>query len=453
MSSPPQSEIRHDILTSAAFRLTLRFAGIFVVCLLLLDLGIGLAARWSVEHQTKGEVEEQLSELREVFDQGSARALTETIAEIAKKLEEDGLVLGYQSADGALLAGELLIPRPEIGWSVFTPEGIDDDEALWVKMARLPDGTLLSVAAGSETYHDISELMLAGAFWTIAIAFPLALLSGALLSRTVLRRLAQIAETAEGIRDGELSRRASLLGTGDEFDRLAENLNAMLDTIESLTRNLRNVSVGISHELRSPLARIRNRLVELKGSGMAMDDAGPTIDGALAEIDGALTTFDALLRIGQIEADAQRKGFETVRFSDLVAELAEVYEPVAIERGKQFSAQVTPDVELRGNRALLTQMISNLLENAIEHTPVGTTINLELNAAAEGRRLIVRDDGPGIPPTESERIFDRFYRLEESRPRPGNGLGLSLVKSICGLHGFTVRLSPTASGAKFEISM
>jgi signal transduction histidine kinase len=114
---------------------------------------------------------------------------------------------------------------------------------------------------------------------------------------------------------------------------------------------------------------------------------------------------------------------------------------------------VAPDVDLRGNRALLTQMISNLLENAIEHTPAGTTITLALNAAADSRTLIVQDDGPGIPPTESERIFDRFYRLDRSHTKPGNGLGLSLVRSICGLHGFTVRLSPNTSGARFEISM
>jgi len=159
------------------------------------------------------------------------------------------------------------------------------------------------------------------------------------------------------------------------------------------------------------------------------------------------------LKIGQIEANAQRQGFETVPMSDLVAELAEIYEPVAAENGKQLEARIAPDVELRGDRALLAQMISNLLENAIEHTPAGTHISVELDAAEDGRRLVVADDGPGIPPAEGARIFERFYRLDRGRSKPGNGLGLSLVKSICGLHGFAVRLAPGTGGARFEISM
>ena len=453
MSSLRLSEIRHDIMGSAAFRLTLRFAGIFVACLMVLDLGVGLTARWVVEYELKAQVEDGLDGLRRAFDEGGATGLARLIGERTEGADDDDLTFGHQTADGTLLAGGLAIPEPEIGWIVLTPEGIDEDEALWVKSARLPDGTWINSAASSEIYHDVGELMLAGAVWTVAIVLPLALLSGALLSRAVLRRLARIAETAERVRAGDLSRRAPLAGTQDEFDRLAGNLNAMLDTIESLTRNLRNVSVGIAHELRTPLARIRNRLVEMKEGGIEAGQSGTAIDGALAEIDAALTTFDALLKIGQIEADAQRKGFEAVRFSDLVAELAEVYQPVAAEQGKHLTARIAPDVELRGNRALLTQMISNLLENAIEHTPAETTITLELSAAAGSRLLTVQDDGPGIPSTESERIFDRFYRLDRSRTTPGNGLGLSLVRSICGLHGFAVRLSPNASGATFEISM
>ena len=374
------SEIRHDIMGSAAFRLTLRFAGIFVACLMVLDLGLGLTARWVVEHEAKAQVEEGLGGLRRAFDQGGATGLARLIEELTEDAEEGDLTFGHQTADGTLLAGWLAIPEPEVGWAVVTPEGIDEDEALWVKSSRLPDGTWVSAAASSEIYHDIGELMLAGALWTVAIALPLALLSGALLSRAVLRRLARIAETVEGVREGELSRRAPLAGTQDEFDRLAGNINAMLDTIESLTRNLRNVSVGIAHELRTPLARIRNRLVELQEGGIESGQSGPAIDGALAEIDAALTTFDALLKIGQIEANAQRKGFETVRFSDLVAELAEVYQPVATEQGKHLNARVAPDVDLRGNRALLTQMISNLLENPLDLVPAGALPGHQRNA-------------------------------------------------------------------------
>ena len=240
-----------------------------------------------------------------------------------------------------------------------------------MKSARLSDGSWISVGASTERYHDIAEDMAAGAVWTVATALPLALICGALLSRAVLGRLAQIATTAEAVREGSLSRRAPVSGRGDEFDRLADDLNAMLDTIEALTRNLRNVTVGIAHELRGPLARIRHRLEEVRQSRPAADSAA--IDASVAEIDTTLATFDALLRIGEIEAKARLKDFQLIDFSALVAELAEVYAPVAAEQGKLVDARVAAGVELRGDRSLLMQMISNLLENAIEHTPHGRT--------------------------------------------------------------------------------
>ena len=458
MSSLSLSEARQDIMGSAVFRLTLRFAAIFVACLLIFNVGLGLTVRWQVENKAKAQVEEQFGMLLGAFEDAGATGLARLIGEHAGDGHEHDFVYGHQAADGTPLAGDLAIPQLETGWFDYTPERTDEDAALWVKSAQLPDGTWIHVGTDSTTYHHIGQLVLAGTLWTIAVVLPLVLLGGVLLSRAVLQRLAGIAVTVERVREGDLSRRAPLArpsaATRDEFDRLANNINAMLDTIESLTRNLRNVSVGIAHELRSPLARIHNRLVEMKQGNIEPGQSGPAIDGALAEIDATLTTFDALLKIGQIEANAQRKGFEEMRFSDLVTELAEVYQPVATEQGKNLRARVAPDVELRGNRALLKQMISNLVENAIEHTPSGTTITLALEAAAAGNRtLIVQDDGPGIASAESERIFDRFYRIDRSHMTPGNGLGLSLVQSICGLHGFTVRLSPSISGARFEISM
>lgn len=450
MSLQNLSNLHAQVAGTAAFRLTLRFALIFIVCLLTLNLALGLGARWLTSSQIRGDVEGQLDRLELAFEQGGAPALARTIARLEA---EDGLIAAHVSAEGTLLAGSLTLPVLQQGWTDFVPLDTDDDEALWSKAVWLPDGSWAAVAASSEAYYDIVELMTAGAVWTVAIALPLALLSGALLSRNVLQRLARIAETAAGVREGDLSRRAPVSGRQDEFDRLATDLNAMLDTIESLTRNLRNVSVGIAHELRTPLARVRNRLSEMKAHGTGGEDGAIAIDGGLAEIDALLTTFDALLKIGQIEAYAQRRGFETVSLSDLVTDLVDVYEPVAAEQDKQVVAAVAPGIELRGNRALLTQMISNLIENAIEHTPPGTTVTLSLATDRQGPRLVVEDDGPGIPPAEGERIFDRFHRLEHSRTTPGNGLGLSLVRSICGLHGFTVRLDPATPGARFEISM
>lgn len=453
MLSLNPTEFRHGILSSAVFRLTVRYAFVFVLCLLILNLALGAAARWYIERAARGGVMDLSAELREAFDEDGASAIADFVAAEAAELDDEGLLLGHQSPDGTLLSGNLAIPEPAIGWVTFQPEGIDEDEALWLRSVRLRDGSWLNVAASSEIYHDVSELMLAGALWTVAIALPLALLSGAILSRAVLRRLAPIAETADGVRAGALSRRAPLAGTDDEFDGLAGNINAMLEQIETLTRNLRNVSVGIAHDLRTPLARIRNRLVDLRDGPQDETAKDEAVAGALVQIDAVLTTFDALLKIGQIEADAQRKGFEMMKLSDLISELAEIYEPVAAEQGKHLASHLGTEVELLGNRALLAQMISNLLENAIEHTPNGTTITMTLDAEGSERHLVIQDDGPGIPAGESDRVFEWFYRPEHSREGTGNGLGLSLVKSICSLHGFAIRLVNVEPGTRFEITV
>ena len=192
MLSLRRNELRRAMLSSAAFRLTLRFAAIFVTCLLIFDVIGGLTARWYVERQTRAQVEDLIEEARRAFDFGGADALDGFLREAAEDIEDDGLAIGRQTAEGALLQGTLTLPRPEIGWVTFVPDGIDEDEALWVKSARLPDGTWLSAGASSEFYHDIGEFMLAGGAWPVAIGLPLGILSGALLSRAVLRRLAPI---------------------------------------------------------------------------------------------------------------------------------------------------------------------------------------------------------------------------------------------------------------------
>lgn len=441
MSLPRPSEIRAQVAGSAAFRLTLRFAAVFAFCLLVLGLAAGFGARWLVASDIRGEVAEALDALLETEETGGAAALGAAL----RRVEGADVVAGHLGADGRLLAGSLSPPRLSAGWSEFLPPGVDDDETLWMKAMPLPDGTWLAAAASSESYHDIVELMETGAIWILLIALPLGALSGALLGLAVMRRLAPIAATAHGVRDGALSRRAPVGARMDEFDRLAADINAMLDRIEGLNRNLRNVTVGIAHELRTPLARARNRLVEMQGEDRE------DIAAVLAEIDGLLATFDALLKIGQIEADAERRGFEEVDLSALTSVLAETYEPVAAEQGKRLIARIAGGIRLRGNRALLTQMVSNLIENAIEHTPPGTEVRLGLERNGDGPVLTVEDNGPGIPEPERERVFERFYRLGDAVP--GNGLGLSLVRSICGLHGLRVGLAPSEAGARFRVSM
>ena len=264
-----------------------------------------------MRERTIAALDETLEAMQAAYATGGAREVSETLGRLANDSEDGEVMLGHQDPAGNLLAGSLVRAAPSPGLEDFVPLGNDPDEGMWVRSLSLPDGGWLNAAVSQERYHDVAELMLAGAIWTVAIALPLALLSGALLSRAILRRLAEIAATAESVRGGTLSQRVPVSPKGDEFDRLSVALNGMLGTIEALTRNLRNVSVGIAHELRGPLTRVRNRLVSIDAQDPAVVE--PAIESSLAEIDATLVTFDALLKIGQIEARPPGRGLRRGR--------------------------------------------------------------------------------------------------------------------------------------------
>lgn len=266
--------------------------------------------------------------------------------------------------------------------------------------------------------------------WGAGVSILLAVAGGWLTSTAFLRRVERINRTTGRIIEGALHERIEVRGSGDELDRLAERLNTMLDRLQALVESLRQVSSDIAHDLRTPLTRLRQSL-----------ESGEN-ERALAECDQILATFSALLRIAQIEAGTRRAGFKPVDLSALFETIAETYGPVAEDAEHLFSAEISPNIHITGDPQLLTQLLANLVENAIKHTPAGTTIRLHLierpGGSFEGS---VRDDGPGIPSDDRERVFDRFVRLETSRTTPGSGLGLSLARAIAELHGFTLELS------------
>ena len=306
MSLPAPTSLRSEIARSAAFRLTIRFAAVFVVCLLLADLSIGLGVRWIVRERTIAALDETLQATHAAYAAGGAREVSETLGRLANDDEDGEVMLGHQDRPETCLRAASPAPHQVLNSRISSPSGTIPTKGCGFAPLSLPDGGWLNAAVSQERYHDVAELMLAGAVWTVAIALPLALLSGALLSRAILGRLAEIAATAESVRGGTLSQRVPVSPKGDEFDRLSVALNGMLGTIEALTRNLRNVSVGIAHELRGPLTRVRNRLVSIDAQDPAVVE--PAIESSLAEIDATLVTFDALLKIGQIEARPPGRG-------------------------------------------------------------------------------------------------------------------------------------------------
>jgi len=246
--------------------------------------------------------------------------------------------------------------------------------------------------------------------------------------------------------EGDLSARIPVRGTNDEIDQLVVGLNAMLDRIQQLLDGLRQVTSDIAHDLRTPLGRLRQKLEEAREHATTTAEYQGATEAAIAEADSLLEIFSALLRIAQIEAGAQKSAFSAVDLSELVRSIGEAYAPVAEDAQHKLETAVEDGVTLAGDRQLLAQLFTNLVENALNHTPAGSAVRLILRRIATGFEAEVADNGPGIPAAEHDKVFDRFYRLDRSRTTSGSGLGLALVKAIAILHGLSIRLEDHKPG-------
>ena len=286
----------------------------------------------------------------------------------------------------------------------------------------------------------------------LVIGFALTLLlggiGGVVLSRRVMRRLESINTISREIIEGDLSRRIPLNQEGDEFDALAANLNAMLDRIEELMDDVRRVSDSIAHDLRTPLARLRNRLEALR-AGVETENCNPELaEQALRDADSLLQTFNALLRIARIETRKRREGFGEVEMATLLRDVAELYEPLAEEKKQSLTLEIDVAARMQGDRDLLFQAMANLLDNAIKYTPPKGSIRITLEKEDNRGRITVADNGPGIPEDKRQAVWQRFYRLEKSRTSPGSGLGLSLVAAVARIHGITLQLEDNHPGLR-----
>jgi signal transduction histidine kinase len=250
---------------------------------------------------------------------------------------------------------------------------------------------------------------------------------------------------------GDLSRRIPADGAGDDFSQLVDNLNRMLERIESLLEGVRQVSDNIAHDLRTPLARLRNRLDELQketGRGRAGTEL---VEQAIREADGLLATFGALLRIARIEAGARRSGFVPVDLAALARDVVELYEPVAEESGRSLRLEALASPVVQGDPELLSQALANLVDNALKYGADGAPVDVQVAEIDGAPCLTVSDAGPGIPEGERTAVFRRFHRLDSSRASPGSGLGLSLVAAVAGLHRVDVRLGDAGPGLRAEL--
>lgn len=449
-----------NFLRSTSFRLLAWYVAVFgtsVAILLFIVYWITLAA---LDQQLSDSVERETDVLIELYRGRGLDSVVRAIQLRVVDLRPPRRYYLLQDATGERIAGNLPPMKPTEGEAVlpvsflFQDRGskADDPANAYPVVAhgrRLENGEFLLVGENRFRAVKAQEAIFRAFAWGIAITVLLAAGGGAVLGVGFLRRIEEINRTTRSIMDGDLSKRVSASGGGDEMDQLAVNLNAMLDRIQMLMESLKRVSDDIAHDLRTPLSRLRHRLEAARVK--AGSDGEPVIEQSIAELDAILETFSALLRISQIEAGARRAAFSDVSLGQILSTVSEAYAPVAEDRSQRLEAVIDRTLSIHGDRDLLTQMVANLIENAIRHCPAGAGITVGLRQEAGTSILCVADTGPGIPAPEREKVFRRFYRLEASRTTSGSGLGLALVKAVTDLHGASVELSDNHPGLRVTV--
>lgn len=443
------------LVRTSSFRLTLLYAALFSASVLVLFGVIYWVTAFYMTGQIDATIDSDITELQEGLRRGAPKGIAELIAERVAQMPSGPIFYLLQDPAGHVLAGNLP-PVPATAGAIDLDPALlrphdGDIRAIHARGLVLPGGDYLLVGADAYPLQEMRKTILRAFAWSLAITLLLAAGGGALMSGSVLRRVESISRTARDIMSGNLSRRIPTGGANDEFDHLADSLNAMLDRTESSIEAIRQVSNDIAHDLRTPLTRLRQRLELAQRKARSGDELRAAIESSLADVDAILETFGALLRIAQVESGAPREHFTRVELSDLLHTVAEVYRPLADDRRQSLALEVAPRIAVRGDRELLAQMLANLLENALRHAPEGASVTLTATRSAGDVAVEIADDGPGIPPAERARVFRRFYRLEASRTTPGTGLGLSLVAAVAALHGIAIDMADNEPGLRVRL--
>ena len=452
---------------STVFRLALAAVTVLMIAAAVIVYIIGAQANRVITQATDEAIQADAAHLRTEFASGGIDALGAIIAERSRHPFSALYIL--IDASGRKRAGNLA-ERPHdirggarFGTFTYRPSGAS------IADRRLAAGLIIDIDAiggilvvardieGQRRLLTSIDRSLQLGLGTLAL---LGLIVGYLLARHVLRRIDGMREAAQVIMAGNLSGRLPLAGSGDELDRLGQQLNSMLERIESLMSALREVSDNIAHDLKTPLNRLRN------SAETALSDTrgGPAwregLERTIEEADGLISTFNALLLIARLEAGAIEESLETFDLAEVVGDVAELYEPVAEDRGLTLTLATTPPIPIRANRQLISQAIANLVDNAIKYASTAAPgdrrqLLIEIATRVENNTaiLIVADHGPGIPAADRARALKRFVRLEASRTRPGTGLGLSLVAAVAQLLHGSVQLEDNNPGLRVVLTL
>jgi signal transduction histidine kinase len=442
----PLSPWLKEVRRTTTARLTVLYGLIFSIGILAL---LGLVY-WQSALYLNQRTDRILKEQAAVFMRSTADRLPQ---EIRQGLAIDGAdinVYAVFSRDGAPVVGNLRqMParlKPDRGSIDMKPTADFPTEAR-VIARRLPWGEILVVGRDVSQLAEMRDIVLLALAWSAVVIILTGLVLGAALSLSPLRRVRELQATAREIAAGDFKRRMPVSTRHDELDMFASTVNHMIEEVERLMAEVKGATETIAHDLRTPLTRARARLSRLQH---ALDD-DPRGEDALAvidELDTVLGRFAAVLRISELEARRRRAGFMPIDPGELVRQAVDLYGPVAEAREVRLEAATEPAPTIEADSKLLFEALSNLVDNAIKFTPPGGRVQVRVET---GPRLVVEDNGPGVPEGEQAAVLQRFYRGERDRLTPGSGLGLSIVSAIVRLHGFTLRLEDAQPGLRAMI--
>ncbi|MBM6592355.1 HAMP domain-containing sensor histidine kinase [Microvirga pudoricolor] len=453
------------LVRTTAFKLSFAYLLVFTVFAFGTLSYVAWNARRVLDDQFISTIQAEITGLSDVYRTGGIRRLV-TIVDRRSRMPGASLYLvttdtGERIAGnvGALPAG--IIDRPgqyETDYARTEEANAPTGHAI-VRVYMLPGGFRLMVGRDVEERARLREVIQRAFGYSIILIGVLGCAGGWFITRRVLKRVDDMTETTRTIMDGDLNGRLRVVGTGDELDRLAQNLNAMLDRIGELMVGMKEVSDNIAHDLKTPLTRLRNKADEALRSAKTPEELREALEANIEESDNLIRIFNALLMIARLEAGGAREVLADFDAADVVRDVGELYDAVAEDAGVPLTLAVDDDLPVHGNRELLGQAMANLLDNAIKYGAGrgGDRLEggIELTAAkADGMvRITVADRGPGIPETDRVRVVERFVRLESARSSPGFGLGLSLVSAVARLHGGTFKLEDNAPGLKAVLAI
>jgi signal transduction histidine kinase len=445
------------LFRTTAFQLTLLYMALFAVSVGALSAFLYWSTLGYLERQTNAIIEAEINGLYEQFERTGLRGLADIIDERVRRDAEHRSVYLLADAIGRPIAGNVPYWPPSLGndgesWVDFTKreESTGTETPVRAALLRVGPGFRLLVGRDIRELAGIKRSLRQGAAYGLTLTLALALLGGVLMARSAQRKLAELNRTTRQIIAGDLGRRAVLTGSNDEHDELANNINAMLDQIENLLAGMRHVGDSVAHDLRGPLTRLRNRLETLAAIEQPQQEE---LGECVEQLDHVLDTFNALLRIARVESGAYRSAFTAVNLVPIVSDVCELYHAAAEERHVSLHCSHDSAVEVFGDRELLAQALTNLIDNAVKYTPPGGTVTVRLERRGDKATLSVGDTGPGVPETDRARVLQRFTRLDQARTKPGNGLGLALVNAVTLQHHGKLVLGDNEPGLKVTLEL